>query len=106
MRRLLLPREWGPLRYAELWHEDDSLLYVQSSRFSDRYARYRLRDIQAFVLTEYPLWNGARAAWLGLSFFFTVVLLLAPPAWWKLFALLPGVFLLWAVAYLARGPRC
>lgn len=106
MRRLLLPREWGPLRYAELWHEDDALLYVHSSRFSDRYARYRLRDIQAFVLTEFPLWSGVRAAWLGISFFFTLVLLLAPPGWWKLFALLPGVFLLWAIAYLARGPRC
>lgn len=106
MRRLLLPREWGPLRYAEIWHEDDSLLCVHSSRISDRYARYRLRDIQALVLTEFPLWNGARAAWLGLSSFFTLVLLLAPPAWWKLFALLPGVSLLWAIGYLARGPRC
>jgi hypothetical protein len=106
MRRLLLPREWSPLRYAELWQEEDALLYVHSSRFSDRYAHYRFRDIQAFVLTEYPLWNGARAAWLGISFFFTVVLVLAPPGAWKLWALLPGVFLLWAVLYLLRGPRC
>ena len=106
MRRLLLPREWSPLRYSELWQEDDALFYVHSSRFSDRYAHYRWRDIQAFVLTEYPLWNGFRAAWLGISFFFTLVLLLAPPGAWKLGALFPGVFLVWAVAYLLRGPRC
>ncbi|MFN0105261.1 MAG: hypothetical protein ACKV2U_24640 [Bryobacteraceae bacterium] len=105
-RRLLLPREWGPLRYAELWHDDDALLYVHSSRFSDRYAHYRFRDIQALVLTEFPLWNGWRATWLGVSFFFTVVLLLAPRGWWKLWALSPGVILLWALLYLLRGPRC
>jgi len=106
MRRLLLPREWGPLRYSELWHEEDALLYVHSSRFSDRYAHYRWRDIQALVLTEYPLWSGGRAAWLGISFFFTLVLLLAPPGAWKLWAVLPGIFLVWAIAYLLRGPRC
>ena len=106
MRRLLLPREWGPLRYAELWHAGDALLYVHSSRFSDRYAHYRFRDIQALVLTEFPLWNGWRAAWLGVSSFFTLVLLLAPRGAWKLWALLPGLVLLWAVLYLARGPRC
>ena len=93
MRRLLLPREWSPLRYSELWQEEDALFYVHSSRFSDRYAHYCWRDIQAFVLTEYPLWNGFRAAWLGISFFFTLVLLLAPPGAWKLWALFPGVFL-------------
>lgn len=106
MRRLLLPREWGPLGYAELWQEDDSLLYVNSSRFSDRYARYRFRDIQAFVLTEYPLWNTWRIWWLALSTSFTVTLLLAPPRWWKLFAVLPGVFFVWVIVYLSRGPRC
>ena len=106
MRRLLLPREWGPLRYAELWQDGDALLYVHSSRFSDRYAHYRFRDIQALVLTEFPLWNGWRAAWLGVSFFFTLVLLLAPRGAWKLWALPPGLVLLWAVLYLARGPRC
>ena len=105
-RRLLLPRERGPLRYAELWQEDDALIYVHSSRFSERYARYLFRDIQALVLTEFPAWNEWRTAWLGLSFFFTAVLLLAPRGWWKLPALLPGVSLLWAAAYLLRGPRC
>lgn len=105
-RRLLLPREWGPLRYAELWRAGEALLYVHSSRFSDRYAHYRFRDIQAFVLTEFPLWSGWLALWLGLSFFFTVVLLLAPRGAWKLWAMLPGVFLLWAVIYILRGPRC
>jgi hypothetical protein len=105
-RRLLLPREWGPLRYAELWHQDDCLLYVHSSRFSDRYARYRFADIQALVLTEFPLWNTWRAAWLGVSFFFTIVLLLAPQGAWKFWALLPGAVLIHAAAYLSRGPRC
>lgn len=105
-RRLLLPRQWGPMRYAELWHEGDALLYVNSSRFSDRYARFRLRDIQAFVLTEFPLWNMWRACWLGISAFLTLVLVLAPPGAWKLWALLPGIIFVWAIAYLARGPRC
>lgn len=105
-RRLLLPREWGPIRYAELWQEDDALLYVNSSRFSDRYARFRFRDIQAFVLTEFPLWNMWRACWLGISAFFTLVLALVPKGPWKASALLPGLFLLWAIIYLARGPRC
>jgi hypothetical protein len=105
-RRLLLPREWGPMRYAELWHEGDALLYVNSSRFSDRYARFRLRDIQAFVLTEFPLWNMWRACWLGISAFLTLVLLLAPRGAWKLWALLPGGIFVWAIGYLARGPRC
>lgn len=105
-RRLLLPREWGLLRFAELWHEDDSLLYVHSSRFSDRYSRYRLRDIQAFVLTEFPLWNLWRATWLGFSVVFTVALALAPAGAWKLWALLPGVSLVWVLAHLARGSRC
>jgi hypothetical protein len=102
----MLPREWSPVRYAELWQEDDALFCVHSSRFSDRYAHYRFRDIQAFVLTEFPLWNGWRAAWLGVSFFFTVLLLLAPRGAWKLWAALPGAFLVWAVLYLLRGPRC
>jgi hypothetical protein len=106
MRRLLLPREWGPLRYSELWQEGEELLYVHSSRFSDKYSRYRIRDIQAFVLTEFPLWNGWRAAWLGSSLFFTAILAVFPPRWWKLFALFPGVFLIWAIGYLLRGPRC
>lgn len=94
------------MRYAELWHEGEVLLYVHSSRFSERYARFRLRDIQALVLTEFPLWNGGRAAWLGISFFFTLVLLIAPPGAWKMFAVLPGFFFAWALGYLARGPRC
>lgn len=106
MKRLLLPREWGPLRYAELWQEDDALLYVYSSRFSDKYTRYRFRDIQAFVLTEHPLWNGWKACWLGGTGGLTAVLATLPPHWWKLFALLPGVFFVWAIAYMARGPRC
>ena len=106
MRRLLTPREWSPLRYAELWQEEDHLLYVHSSRFSDRYARYRFRDIQGFVLTEFPLWTAGRAAWLGTSLFFTVILLLLPRGPWKLWALFPGIFFVWAVFYLARGPRC
>lgn len=105
-RRLLLPREWSPLRYAELWQDGDALLYVRSSRFSERYARYRFRDIQAFVLTEFPLWNVWRAWWLGSSLFLTAALLLAPRGWWKLWAIVPGVFLLWAALYLLRGPRC
>jgi hypothetical protein len=105
-RRLLLPREWGPMRYAELWLEGDALLYVNSSRFSDRYARFRLRDIQAFVLTEFPLWNMWRACWLGISAFLTLVLVLTPRGAWKLWALLPGIIFVWAILYLARGPRC
>lgn len=106
MRRLLLPRERGILRYAELWQEGDELLSVHSSRFSDRYARYRLRDIQALVLTEFPLWNAWRASWLGLSVFFTLAIGLGAPGRWKLWAVLPGLVLLWAVLHLARGPRC
>jgi hypothetical protein len=94
------------LRYAELWQQDDTLLAVHSSRFTDRYARYRFRDIQALVLTEFPLWNAWRAAWLGVSFFFTVVLLLAPRGAWKFWALLPAAVLLHATLYLLRGPRC
>lgn len=105
-KRLLLPRERGLLRYAELWQDGDALLSVHSTRFSDRYARYRLQDIQALVLTEFPLWNVWRAWWLGISAFLTLLLLLAPPGAWKLFAVFPGVFLLWALFYLARGPRC
>lgn len=105
-RRLLLPRQWGLMRFAEFWQEGDALLYVHSSRFSDRYARYRFRDIQAFVLTEFPLWNMWRACWLGISAFLTLVLTLAPRGAWKLWALLPGVIFIWAIAYLARGPRC
>lgn len=106
MKRLLLPRERGPLRYAELWQEDDALLYVYSSRFSEKYARFRFRDIQAFVLTEYPLWNGWKAWWLGGTGGLTAMLAVLPPQWWKLFALLPGAFFVWAAAYMARGPRC
>jgi len=105
-RRLLLPRERGIVRFAELWLDGEELLYVHSSRFSDSYSRYRLRDIQAFVLTEHPLWNVWRAWWLGLSLFLTVVLMIAPPRAWKLWAILPGIFLLWAVFHLLRGPRC
>lgn len=106
MKRLLLPRERGPLRYAELWQEDDALLYVNSSRFSERYRRYRFRDIQAFVLTEYPLWNGWKACWVGGTGGLTAMLGALPPQWWKLFALLPGVFFVWAIVYMARGRRC
>ncbi len=106
MRRLLLPRESGLMRYAELWQEGDELLYVHSSRFSERYARYRFRDIQALVLTEFPLWNGWRAAWLGVSAFFTLLLLLAARGNWKFWAVLPGFAAIWAVGHLVRGPRC
>lgn len=106
MRRLLLPRERGLLRYSELWQEGDELLYVHSSRFSDRYARYRLRDIQALVLTEFPLWNAWRAAWLGVSVFLTLAIALGAPGAWKLWAAGPTVLTFWAVVHLARGPRC
>jgi hypothetical protein len=106
MSRLLLPRERGLVRFAELRLEDDALLTVHSTRISERYARYRLRDIQAIVLTEHPLWNGWRAAWLGFSAFFTVILAVFPPRLWKLWALFPAFFLLWAIVHLARGPRC
>jgi hypothetical protein len=105
-RRLLLPRERGLIRFAELWLEDDALLAVHSTRISDRFARYRLRDVQAVVLTEQPLWNGWRAAWLGVSALFTLILVAFPPRFWKLWAIFPGFFLLWAIAHLARGPRC
>ncbi len=106
MSRLLLPRERGLVRFAELRLEGDALLTVHSTRISDRYARYRLRDIQAIVLTEHPLWNGWRAAWLGVSAFLTLILAVFPPRLWKLWALFPGFFLLWAITHLARGPRC
>ncbi|HEU0120201.1 MAG TPA: hypothetical protein VFQ91_06720 [Bryobacteraceae bacterium] len=105
-RRLLLPRRRGILRYSELWLDGQELLYVHSSRFSDRYARYRLRDIQALVLTELPLWNVWRAVWVGGLLFFTIILLALPPHYWKLSALLPGLFLAIAILRLSHGPRC
>jgi hypothetical protein len=105
-RRQLLPRESGLFRYAELWREGGEILYVNSSRFSDRYARFQIADIQALVLTEFPVWNPLRTASLGLSFFFTLLILILAPGRWAWWAILPGIWLGFALADIARGSRC
>ena len=105
-RRLLLPRESGIFRYAELWQEGSDLLYVNSSRFSDRYSRFQIADIQALVLTEFPVWNPLRTASLGLSFFFTLLILILAPGRWAWWAIVPGIWLVFALLDVARGSRC
>lgn len=102
----MVPRESGLFQFAELWLEGDSLLYIHSSRVSERYTRYRLDDIQALVLTELPLWNLWRALWLGISFFATSLLLIASPRLWKLWAVVPGIAFVWAISHVLRGTRC
>lgn len=105
-RRLLLPRERGLFRYAELWEDGGELLYVNSSRFSDRYSRFLIADIQALVVTAFPLWNPLRTASLGLSFFFTLLNLILAPGRWAWWAIVPGIWLAYAVFDVARGSRC
>ncbi|MBM3753918.1 MAG: hypothetical protein FJW38_08060 [Acidobacteria bacterium] len=105
-RRLLLPRESGLFRYAELWLDGAEILYVNSSRFSERYSRFQIADIQALVVTEFALWNPLRSASLGLSFFFTLLLLILAPGAWAWWAVVPGIWLVFALFDVARGPRC
>lgn len=105
-RRLLLPRSSGLFRYAELWQEGGELLYVNSSRFSDRYSRFQIADIQALVVTEFAVWNPLRTVSLGLSFFFTLLILILAPGAWAWWAILPGVWLVLALLDVARGARC
>ncbi len=105
-RRLLLPRSSGVSRYAELWQEGGEILYVNSSRFSERYSRFQIADIQALVVTEFSVWNPLRTASLGLSFFFTLLLLILAPGAWAWWAVVPGIWLVLALLDLARGPRC
>ncbi|MBM3785197.1 MAG: hypothetical protein FJW30_12605 [Acidobacteria bacterium] len=105
-RRLLLPRESGVFRYAEFWQEGAELLYLNSSRFSDRYIRFQIADVQAIVLTESSAWNFPRTLAAGSTLFLTLVLLMALPGRWALWSILPGIAFVFALYGVARGARC
>jgi hypothetical protein len=105
-RRQLLPKRIALLNTSELWLEDDHLLHVTSTRFTEKYARYRLADIQAIVWTRFPLWNPARTLWLFTSLFLTAILLLILPGSWKWASLPFAVSLVWAIVDVVQGPRC
>jgi hypothetical protein len=105
-RRQLAPRARGVFRYSELWLEDDQLLYRSSTRFAERYLRFKLADVQGIVCTYFPLWTPFRIFWLASSLVFSLALLTLPPGNWKWTSLPFVISLLWALADLIPGPRC
>ncbi len=95
-------RTWSG--FSQAWLASDHLLVVHSTRFTERYQRFALSDIQAIVITE----GGRRAIWPGLIALFSLILgLSATSSFGRGFwAGIGVVALALAVLDIARGPRC
>ena len=51
----LTRRKSGLFGYSQLWLAPDHILLVRSTRFTERYQRFALADIQSIVVTELPV---------------------------------------------------
>jgi len=94
-------------QWHTLWLRDDHLLAVQSTGYSEEYARYYLKDIQAIVSRRTvagKVWNAA----LGLLLVLSVIAALSTedPGLKVLAGILGGTFLLFLLWNLFRGPTC
>jgi hypothetical protein len=93
--------------YSQLWLGQDHVLLVNSSRFSERYQRFLLSDIQAISVTAGPdvlalqlLAGVVAVAWGMLA-------LMVKAIFGKSFFAISGVlFLILVFIDMARGPRC
>ncbi|MBZ5601361.1 MAG: hypothetical protein LAO79_03560 [Acidobacteriia bacterium] len=93
--------------YSQLWLAPDHLLLVQSTRFSERYQRFSLADIQAVIVTELPEQMayqfvvlaaviGCVAGFLSVSAMFGKIV----------FAAMAAIALGIMIGNIALGPRC
>lgn len=93
--------------YSQLWLAPDHLLMVESSRFSERYRRFALADIQAIAVTELPdrtLWQILA---LAAAVLWTLALLLVDQRLDRYFFGATGAIAIAVViADIVRGPRC
>lgn len=93
--------------YSQLWLAPDHLLLVRSTRFREQYWRFALADIQAIVVTELaprvPIQVVLAACAIAWS-----MIALAISGWFfrGFFLVSGGVWLLFVILDIARGPRC
>jgi len=93
--------------FTQLWLAPDHLLLVRNSRFTERYRRFALADIQAIVITTLP----DRTTWQILSLLaaalWTLALLAVGPMFGKIFFGITGALaIVMIIVDIARGPRC
>jgi hypothetical protein len=93
--------------HTQIWMAPDHLLLVNSSRFTEKYQRFALADIQAIVVSDGPdrivlqtLAVLGSLAWGAGAFAVDL------PFGKYLFALTGFLFLTLAIRDIARGPRC
>ena len=111
MTRSLYRRLTGRARtiggYSQLWIADDHILLVRSTRFTERYQRFALADIQAVVITEEPSRTPLEAALGATALLWMLAFLLVSSTFAKgFFAATGGLALAWVIVDMARGRRC
>jgi hypothetical protein len=105
--RRLTGRKRGFVGYSQLWLGPGHILLLKSTRFAEEYQRFTLSDIQAIVITGLPVRAFVYAAGAATAGIWAVGMLVATSMFAKIGSGLVGSALLaWAVADIARGPRC
>ncbi len=93
--------------YSQLWIAPSHILLLRSTRFREHYARFALADIQAVVITELPSRTPLQAALGAIAVLWTLSFTLVTYSFAKGFFLVTGgIALAFAIADIARGPRC
>jgi hypothetical protein len=93
--------------YSQLWMAPSHILLLRSTRFREHYARFALADIQAVVITELPSRMPLQTALGAVAALWMFGSTLMSSSFAKGFFLVTGgIALAFAIADIARGPRC
>jgi hypothetical protein len=93
--------------YSQLWIAPTHILLLRSTRFREHYARFALADIQAVVITELPSRMPLQTALGAVAALWMFGSTLVSFGFAKGFFLVTGgIALAFAIADIARGPRC
>jgi hypothetical protein len=104
----LTPRRRTPAGSSELWIATDHLLLVNRHWWIERYQRFRLKDIQAVVVSERPSRFLLQMTGLAISAMFWLAAVYVPDsiAGKIFFGVILSVLLIWQMVDLLRGPYC
>ena len=93
--------------YSQLWIAPTHILLLRSTRFREHYARFALADIQAVVITELSSRIPLQTALAAVAALWMFGSTLMSSGFAKGFFLATGgIALAFAIADIARGPRC
>jgi hypothetical protein len=105
--RRLTPKKRSIGGHTQLWMGTDHLLLVNSSRFTEKYQRFSLADIQAIVVSDGPDRTVLQALAVLASIGWAAGALAVDFTFGKWFFAVTGLlFLALAILDIARGRRC